>query len=147
MGSRKGGLGSDAAGVDGQLRWRKRMLMVLMSFVCISLAVIRLAGWHGWEFNRCLFRAVIGVDCPACGVTHSVGYALVGNLRQSCSHNPAGPLLAFLLLAGLAYMGLAVLFGKKSPITWNRECACAKAADACIAVILVGVWGLRMCSH
>ena len=47
---------------------------------------------------KCLFRAVTGVPCPACGNTRAVVTFFKGNILEALYYNPLGILLACLSL-------------------------------------------------
>lgn len=58
------------------------------------------AGLGGWT---CPVRAVTGVPCPGCGLTHSLAALACGHWSEAVADHPLGPVVAVagaLLLAG-----------------------------------------------
>ena len=49
----------------------------------------------------CLFSAVTGIQCPACGITRSVASIARGDLAMSLAYHPAG-----IGIAGIAFAAL-----------------------------------------
>lgn len=45
----------------------------------------------------CVFRALFGVRCPGCGMTHAVLAALQGDLHRARRHNPFVVVLPFVV--------------------------------------------------
>ena len=63
--------------------------------------------WPGGEpiGGTCPARALLGVDCPLCGMTRSFVALAHGRLGAALDFHPAGP---FLMLAMFAFAGAAV---------------------------------------
>jgi Protein of unknown function (DUF2752) len=59
----------------------------------------------------CPFRAVTGLPCPFCGLTHSLLALGAGDWRASLHLNPLGPLLLALAVPGLYWFGRAAVRG------------------------------------
>jgi len=51
----------------------------------------------------CLFHAVTGLPCPACGLTRSFVCLAHGHLTESLRYHPLGPLLFAVMLATVIY--------------------------------------------
>jgi uncharacterized protein DUF2752 len=56
----------------------------------------------------CPFRAVTGLPCPFCGMTHSLIALGAGDLGGSLHRHPLGPAVALLAVAGLWRIGRAL---------------------------------------
>src|SRR3954462_15329806 len=56
----------------------------------------------------CVFRSLTGLPCPGCGVTHALLLALSLDIRGSLAANPAGLLIAAVMLLQLCFRPLAI---------------------------------------
>ena len=63
----------------------------------------------------CLFRAVTGLDCPACGGTRMVWYLLHGNLTEAARHHVVALLLVPFLVYGYVAWTASRLLGTRIP--------------------------------
>jgi hypothetical protein len=57
----------------------------------------------------CIFKAVTGYRCPACGMTRSFIYTSALDIRSALEMNPAGLLLYFFCLIQIPYRILLLL--------------------------------------
>jgi len=77
--------------VPGARRSRARQAAV------IALGLIAAAGVdpdRPLPFDVCVFKSLLGIPCPTCGLTRAVCHALRGEWAMSMSYHPAGILLA-----------------------------------------------------
>jgi len=49
-------------------------------------------------FSFCFLKLVVGVDCPACGLTRSIFALLKGHLAESIAWHPMGVLVVLWLM-------------------------------------------------
>ena len=96
-----------------------------LSVCCVGAAV--LGGLSGTDVNHpgapgCLLRAVTGIPCPFCGLTHSMMALGQGNLAAAVAQNPLGLLLLPLAVAVLVLGVRVVLRGGRirwrAPVLW-----------------------------
>lgn len=75
-----------------------------------AVAVGALSAGHevGEGTLPCPFRAVTGLPCPFCGMTHSLLALGGGDLRESLQRHLLGPAVALLAAAGLWRFGRAL---------------------------------------
>ncbi len=57
----------------------------------------------GLAFFVCPFRWLTGLRCPLCGLTHSLGALLHGDIGLAFRYHPLGPLLVFCAAALLCF--------------------------------------------
>lgn len=90
----------------------------------------------------CAFRAVTGVPCPGCGMTHALVVAFQGRWARSYALHPlALPLLA-VWTAWLAWGALNAARGRDFSAGWP-DLLGGRRAWAALAVVLL-VWGSRL---
>lgn len=66
----------------------------------------------------CTAVVLMGIPCPACGMTTSWAYTLRGNLREAAYSNAGGMLLAFIAMAFLPASCYFSYSGKASKDGW-----------------------------
>ncbi|MFG0284308.1 MAG: DUF2752 domain-containing protein [Phycisphaerales bacterium JB039] len=75
---------------------------------------------HGMGVQICVYRRMLGVECPGCGLTRSVSCAARGMWHESVSYHPLG--IAVLLLAAcLALWPLTPRPWRTSAASWARQ--------------------------
>jgi len=96
-----------------------------LSLCCVGAAA--LGGISGADVAHpgapgCLLRAVTGMPCPFCGLTHSMMALGQGNLAAAVAQNPLGLLLLPLAIAVLVLGVRIVLRGGRirwrAPVLW-----------------------------
>jgi len=97
-----------------------------LSVCCVGAAV--LGGLSGADVAHpgapgCLLRAVTGIPCPFCGLTHSMMALGQGNLAAAVAQNPLGLLVLPLALVLLVLGVRIVLRGGRirwppTPVLW-----------------------------
>lgn len=86
----------------------------------------------------CSLRLLVGIRCPACGMTTAWSHFARGHWKQSWKTQPAGCLLA---VYGLAWAAMAASTGMRGvPPSMNTQRAFA-AGILLIAAISVAHWG------
>jgi len=68
----------------------------------------------------CVFKSVLGVDCPGCGITRSVMSLFSGDFSRAFRLHPAGPLVVVLIALIVTYLVL-VLFTEFRGLEWRKE--------------------------
>lgn len=93
----------------------------------------------------CLFKTVVGIPCPSCGLTTSFVQLLHGQIGTAWHANPAG----FPFLAGLIAIGCVSIYGAIHPFSWRMLIA----RSWFHRVILYGIgwqmgwWVVRLVHH
>lgn len=92
--------------------------------------------------GACAFREITGKPCPACGMTTAFSWCARGRLDLAWRANPAGSVIAPVLLAMLAWLIVASTTGKTWPF---------RTPDApLVGVVLLGMalaltnWAVRL---
>lgn len=63
-------------------------------------------------FDLCVFKSLLGIPCPACGLTRAVCHALRGDWAVSVSYHPAGVLLAAGLVGWMLWSAAEAVRGQ-----------------------------------
>jgi Protein of unknown function (DUF2752) len=94
-----------------QLRKHHRTMLEIAFFIVAVSFVLRLGDAEGVSVvgtnvelpNLCGSRALFGVSCPGCGLTHSFVAIASGELQQSLKYHRLGWLLMLAVLAQIPY--------------------------------------------
>ena len=87
----------------------------------------------------CLFKKVVGFDCPACGITHSAVALFRGQISESIRHNPAGPLIIGLVTVLFLYFSFA-LISRGNGLDWSVEAKVYKTLERISIIALLVGW-------
>ena len=104
------------------------------------VGILGFAGLRVWNpdssgFQVCIFRTLLDLPCPGCGLTRAMSHLAHGSLRGAIELHPLAPLVA--LEAGLGWVAWGV-FGRDR---LGREIALqAVALVLANAVPLLGLW-------
>ena len=102
----------------------------------------------GWGTHQrlglppCSFRAMLGIPCPACGMTTSFSYLAHGNPAAALRANPGGVLLALICAVQVPWCWLSAIKGRLAGIADPAKCL-VWVIIAIAAVCLVN-WGFRL---
>jgi hypothetical protein len=96
----------------------------------------------------CAFKAVFGIECPACGITHAVVAMMSGHIGESVRYHPAGPLITSALATTVLYFSLVVtlkqLFPRFAGLSWKREAqAYTRIETGALALLCLG-WVVKL---
>jgi hypothetical protein len=121
-------------------RFRKiaRELFPSLGFVAFMAGAWLFAGsgFHGF----CLFRSVLGIDCPGCGITRSVLALFRGHLADSWQLHRAG----IVVVAYFGSIGVLPLVATIDGVGLDRVARFRWWADRCLTVILISAWLCKM---
>lgn len=100
------------------------------------------AGWlaAGWPLPHCVFHALTGCPCPACGGTRCVLALLRGNAAEAAGWNP----LVFLgVMAGMGYNAYAAVVAGLGwrRVRWEVSAGEARVLRVAAAVGILVNWG------
>ncbi|MCH7664693.1 MAG: DUF2752 domain-containing protein [Acidobacteria bacterium] len=115
---------------------RRGLLWWLLGLV----GILVFAGLRVWNpessgFQICVFRTLLDLPCPGCGLTRAMSLLAHGSLRSALDVHPLAPLLA--LEAGLGWVAWGVLGRDRL----GREIALrAEVLVLANAVPLLGLW-------
>ena len=119
------------------------MLFLHGTMIAAPLLMLVLhAGNH--VFGFCLFKKLSGIDCPACGITHSVMAMMSGHPTEALRFHPAGPAVLILLAGMTAYLG-ATLLTRFKGLEWRCETAVYHFLDYAMVGILLAGWCVKLC--
>lgn len=94
------------------------------------------SGLHGF----CLFRLVLGIDCPGCGITRSVLALFSGHLSDSWQLHRAG----IVVVAYFGSIGVLPLVETIEGVGPQRAARFRWWANRCLTVILLALWLCKM---
>ena len=92
--------------------------------------------------SACLFKNVIGIHCPACGLSHSIHSMLHLDIGKSFHYHTCGPIIVIVILMVMLYQMLA--FVKiVNRISFENEVYLAKKLDLAIICLLITSWLIK----
>jgi len=113
----------------GRLWWLVGLVGVL------AFAALRVWNPESSGFRICVFRALLDLPCPGCGLTRAMSHLARGSLGQSLDLHPLGPVLA--LEAGVVWAAWGVLGGSRLKSAVGTH---AEALTVVHAVPLLALW-------
>jgi hypothetical protein len=115
------------------------MLLLHVAMLTAPLALFAVHRlWPLPSLGVCAFRAIFGVDCPACGVTHSAAALFTGHLQSAFRYHPAGPVIVGIIALTTVYL-LAVVFTKVNGLAWRDEVRASRRMEwVAVASLLMG---------
>jgi hypothetical protein len=93
--------------------------------------------------GTCLFKAVAGVDCPACGITRSASAMFRGHMGEAFRLHPAGPLVVGIIGITAVYLTLA-LATEHAGFEWKKELKMFKSLELLAVGALLIVWLVKL---
>jgi hypothetical protein len=102
----------------------------------VAQVAIFAAGARAWS---CPIRAVSGLPCPSCGLTHSLAALARGDLAGSVAYHPLGPVAAAALLA-LTVAAVAPSGLRDRLVVVVRAVEEKAALDLVLLVVLLAAW-------
>jgi hypothetical protein len=128
-----------------QQRWRLRMLGMYGTFICCSY----LFNTEVYQVSEmrfpclCLFKTLLGIDCPVCGITRSTNAALHFHFIDSMRFHPLGlPIIVFLIFVSV-YLSFSLILKNTIQVSWNVEVRISSICDKTLFMVLVGRWLLK----
>jgi len=88
----------------------------------------------------CLFKALTGCNCPACGITRSVAQVYQLDFHGAIARHPAGPLVAAMVILLFFYFSVSVVFPTRRFLSWRAEIAMMRAASVVVVAALLLSW-------
>jgi len=124
---------------SGSRAGRRRARQILL-----ALTPLLLFGVIAWvDFPLCPFRALIGVDCPGCGLTRATEAMLHLHLMEMLRLHPLAPIFAPLVLVTLL-RGAARSLGHPLPELPFRV---PNVVWIGLTAALLGLWVLRLAGY
>ena len=118
----------------------KRFSWTRLGWAILPLAI--LGALMALDFPICPFRNLFGVPCPGCGLTRATGSMLTGDLASMLVFHPLAPIVTPLVL--FVVVRSILVHAGAVPSSWDPLARVPSAAWMVFAVLLVGLWGLRM---
>jgi len=109
-----------------------------------TTTIVGALAWAAWigagtpPGPACLFREIVHLDCPTCGMTRALALLTRGEWRASLAVHPWAPALVLQILAGWLMWTRWLLRGGASPERWIPAAVFANGAA------LIGLWLVRM---
>lgn len=137
--------------ITGKLTWMERLFMGTAGLVLGGLLITAsllspdpqgLGTHQQLGLPPCSSRYLLGIRCPACGMTTSWAYVMDGNLFSALQVNTAGTLLALLAIPASPWLVVSAVRGRvlaKAP----SEMLCIWLAIA-ITILTLTDWGVRL---
>jgi hypothetical protein len=91
----------------------------------------------------CLFSAVTGIQCPACGITRSVASIARGDLEASLAYHPLGILLAGSALAAVLIPEQTLRAQAAISAAWTGLSPAARVGIGAGALLFAWIWNLN----
>lgn len=132
---------------NDQRNWRVRMLL-LHGTMLVAPAALLVSHSHfqGNTLGLCILKALSGVDCPACGVTHSVMALFSGRIREAFCIHPAGPVILGIVGLMTVYLGFVLITGHKG-CEWRKEAKAYSILDRLAIGVLLAGWVGRLMTN
>jgi len=113
------------------------LTIIILYYIVFIQNSISLFGFKIGGF--CIFKRIINLPCPVCGLTHSINSALHLNIMESLYYHPLGLPILISLLIPIFYRILT--FSRLIPyLSLEREILFAKKIDSHFFSILVCFW-------
>src|SRR5262244_3123304 len=110
-------------------RWLNLLFSGIVVILITALALDRVESLP----HFCLFQRVLGIPCPGCGILHSLNASFHGDFRRAWAANPAGLVLAPMLLFQVSNSGL-MLAGFSAKRSFEMTDDVLARAFMCIAL-------------
>ncbi len=130
---------TDATQQMAQHKWRVRMLFLHGAMLMAPVALLSLSRFHINIPGSCLYKRLLGIDCPACGITHSVVALMDGRIGEAFHLHPAGPFIAGIIGVMVSYVTIVLLTGW-SGYAWRIEVKVYSLLDRLAVILLVLGW-------
>ena len=132
---------------NGQHKWRMRMLFLHGAMVVAPpLLLLMHEHLHINSLGLCIFKRIFGIDCPACGITHSIMALFHGRIKEAFCIHPAGPVVFGVVGLMVVYLGSVLLAGYKE-IEWRKEVRAYSILDGTVGGILLATWVGRLITN
>lgn len=107
--------------------------------MCLMLAIY--AVWCIYDLSwapRCLFHAICGYDCPACGTLRAIRRVFAGDLRAAFLYNP------YIWIISPYLMAVAVAtFARGSAAKSLQPVVCHPAVVCLVGILTLAWWIFR----
>jgi len=127
----------DRLPVAADNRWH---VNVWLSSVAVLLVFLAAPTVPGSLPHFCLFRALLHIPCPGCGILHGMGFLFRGSLGLAWESNPASFGIVALLMFQLIGRPVAVVLPGKARVISQASASTSK----CVLAILFLVWAIRL---
>jgi len=118
-------------------------LLVLASIViALSFLIPTLKSHHAWLNVPCVFHAVTGLPCLACGLTRSFVFTAHGAFAHAFEMHLLGPILFVATCAAAAYMGTSLVTGYG--VRYSLSTRARRIAFWSTLGIFLACWGIKL---
>lgn len=130
---------------------RKKLYIILSLGLAAGFAYILyeiIAAGRSSLPDLCLFRHVTGIACPSCGSTRSVIAIMNGRFHEAIMLNPAGFLIAAIMLSVPLWISLDLATGRQTLLDFyiRTEAIIRKPLIAAMLICLVlanWIWNIQ----
>jgi len=132
---------------NGQSKWRMRMLLLHGAMVVAPVAILLMhERFHINSLGICVFKEIAGIDCPACGITHSIMALCHGRIEEAFCIHPAGPVIFGIVVLMAMYLGFVLLAGHME-VEWKKEAKAYRIVEWSVVSILLVTWIGRLIAN
>lgn len=123
------------------------MLLLHGTMLAAPVVLIVAHAWFRAEVpGVCVFKAVFGHECPACGMTRAVMALLSGQMTEALYYHPAAPFIFGLLVVMTVYLALILLTGRRG-LEWRQEVKAYNRLELVALIALLVGWVGKMFTH
>lgn len=129
--------------ISNETKWRVNTffsaILTIVMLYCIVFVQNSISLFGFKIIGFCIFKRILNLFCPVCGLTHSINSALHLNIAESLYYHPLGLPILISLLMLIFYRILT--FSRLIPyLPLEREILFAKKIDSYFFSILVCFW-------
>ena len=126
-------------------RWRLKMASLFGAFVAGPLWQSPFSSATDFHLpSFCLFKAVTGFNCPACGITRAVALSYQFDFSSSLAMHPAGLLVALLVTSMFIYFFISATLSYRFPVSWDKEIKVMRWSSVVIVTVLLASWPMMI---
>jgi len=117
------------------------MLYLHLAFVLVPFGLTHLpTALRDYIPGTGIIKRVLGIECPACGITRSYLSFVRGDMADAIRLHPGGPVVAILALLLAFYFAGAVIWEKRAIRDWKIELVAYRLCGMVLLVALCLGW-------
>jgi hypothetical protein len=125
-----------------QKRWKIKLFAVCIAFIFASIVFgnSNRTLSNSLIISGCIFKAIIGIDCPACGIMRSVDSALQMDFYGSWILHPIGIPILIVIALYMTYFLLGLCTNYRVSIDWKVELGLFSIGNKLLVLFLTAIW-------